>query len=386
VRKLAANREKYDDLALVLGGGGAHAAYEVGFLRCLARYYPDLQIPILTGVSAGAINAVFLANHSGPFGKAVTDLSKIWRNLTIDQVFRIDSLSLLKNYFHWQASLISGGLIQAPTGQGLVDPGPLRHLLRRCFSVNGDVLGGIEANLRGKRLKAVAVTGTDYGADRAVTWVQGRNIESWERPHRGSLTAELTVEHIMASTALPLFFPAVRVDNTWYGDGGMRQSAPLAPALHLGANRILAVSTRFEGAVRKAEPSTRKGHPPPAQVIGTLLNSIFLDMLVQDARVLKRINRLVRQTKNPPECGAREVGFFLLQPSRNIGELSGQFRHNLPAMFNHLVRGLGTHRVEVPHWLSIVMFDAPYLQRMMEIGEADAEKKMGEISDLLEKD
>jgi len=383
---LVAKGEKNDDLALVLGGGGAHAAYEVGFLCCLARHYPELHIPILTGVSAGAINAVYLANHSGPFGKAVADLAEVWRNLTIDQVFRTDSFSLLKNYFHWQASLISGGLIQAPTGQGLVNPTPLRRLLRRCFRANGDILGGIDANLRANRLKAVAVTGTDYGADRAVTWVQGRNIESWDRPHRGSLPTELTVEHIMASTALPLFFPAVWVGETWYGDGGMRQSAPLAPALHLGAKRILAVSTRFEGSSEKRLPSTPPGHPPPAQVIGTLLNSIFLDMLVQDAHVLEKINSLVRQMADPQECDARQVGLFLLQPSRDIGELSGQFRHNLPAMFNHLVRGLGTHRVENPHWLSIVMFDAPYLQRMMEIGEADAEEKMQGIADLVESD
>ena len=369
---------------MVLGGGGAHAAYQVGFLRCLARYYPNLEIPILTGVSAGAINAVFLANHSGPFRTAVEDLARMWHGLTIDQVFRTDSWSLLKNLLHWHIGLISGGLVETPTGRGLVDPAPLRTLLKHAFDTRGTNIEGITDNLQRGRLKAVAVTATDYCRDRAVTWVQGEKIATWERSHRHSIATNLNLDHIMASAALPLFFPAVQVDGNWYGDGGMRQTSPLAPALHLGADRILAVSTRYERPPEKSEPPARLDHPPPAQVIGTLLGSIFLDLLVQDARVLERINRLVRETPDRMKGSAREVELFLLQPSCNIGQLSSKFRYNLPRMFNHLVRGLGTHRVDSPDWLSIVMFEAPYLERMIAIGEADAEKQLENIAKLVE--
>jgi len=373
-------------LALVLGGGGAHAAYQVGFLRALAREFPDLEIPILTGVSAGAINAVYLANHTGSFKQAVDDLVAMWQGLTIDQIFRTETLSLLKNLLHWQLSLMSGGLIRSPTERGLVDSSPLHHLLQREFFRDGQMLAGIESKLQACRLKAVAVTATDYHSDRAVTWVQGKDVESWKRPHRFSIEAELSLEHVMASTALPLFFRAVQIGNQWYGDGGMRQTSPLAPALHLGAARILAISTRYERQLEKQSALIDTSQPQPAQIVGTLLGSIFLDLLVQDARNLERINQLVSKLPEAERDGLREVQLFLLQPSSNISELSGELRHHLPWMFNYLVRGLGTHKVVSPDWLSLVMFDANYLKRLMEIGEQDAKKSMAHVAELVAPD
>ncbi|MEJ2470212.1 MAG: patatin-like phospholipase family protein [Desulfuromonadales bacterium] len=377
-------KNHHDLLALVFGGGGAHAAYEVGFLRGLASHYPELDAPILTGVSAGALNAVFLANHRGPFAVAVEDLSRLWQNLTIEQVFRTDSISLLKNLLHWQISLVSGGLIQAPSGRGMVDPSPLRTLLEGQFATDGTALGGIRENLRRGHLKALAISATDYCADRAVTWVQGKEIASWDRPHRYGVTAELTIDHIMASAALPLFFPAVRVEDCWFGDGGLRQTAPLAPALHLGAQRILAVSTRYEKPDDGLSTVSLAEHPPPAQVIGTLLNAIFLDLFLQDAQMMERINRLLAERTGDTASGFRHIDFFLQRPSRNISELADTFQHDLPKMFRYLVRGLGTHRAGSPGWLSIVMFDTSYLREMMAIGEADARDKMTDIAAVIE--
>lgn len=376
--------EKTGTLALVLGGGGAHAAYQVGFLRALARHYPALEVPVLTGVSAGAINAVFLANHSGPFSAAVGDLDAMWRNLSIDQVFRSDSLSLLRKIFHWQISLASGGMIRTPSVGGLVDSGPLQNLLEQQFSTGVGSLSGIESNIEQGRLKAVAVTATDYRTDRAVTWVQGREYETWQRTHRYSVSTRLTIEHIMASSALPLLFPAIRIQENWFGDGGMRQSSPLSPALHLGADRILAVSTRYDPRPDENLGRAATDQPPPAQVIGTVLGSIFLDLLVQDARSLRRINQLVRSLPAEEKQGFREIGLFLLQPSCDIDALSGRFRHHLPGLFHYLARGLGTHKILSPHWLSLIMFDTRYLQRLMEIGAADAERRMEDIAALIE--
>jgi NTE family protein len=379
------HREDNPALALVLTGGGAHAAYEVGFLRCLAKHYPDLKIPILTGVSAGAINAVFLANHSGPFSVAVEDLAKLWEKLTIDQIFKSDSFSLLKNFLHWQVSLISGGLIQAPSGRGLVDSSPLRKMLERQFNPQGEELRGIKDNLEKGTLRAVAISATDYGSDRAITWIQGTEIVGWDRAHRYGLSTEIVIDHIMASSALPLFFPAVYVNGSWFGDGGIRQTSSLAPALHLGASHILAVSTHYEKKQADVPEAFATDHPYPAQILGTLLNSVFLDLILRDARVLERINYLLKKIPEGATSEFREIDLFLLQPSQNISELSGEHWRDMPKMFNYLTKGWGTQRLSSPDWLSVVMFDASYIRRIMDIGKTDAAQQMPEIAKVVEK-
>ena len=367
------------DLALVLSGGGARAAYQVGFLRCLARHYPQLSIPILTGVSAGAINAAFLANHRGSFAEAVDDLSALWRSLTVDQVFRTDSWNLTKIVARWGASLVFGGLGLAPAVRGLVDTSPLEQLLETRLAGAGGRLTGVSENLLQGRLKALAITGTNYGTGQAVTWIQGKGIAMWERPHRRSIATEMSLNHIMASAALPLFFPAVKVGEAWFGDGGIRQSAPLAPALHLGAERILAISTRYERSMAEADIPVVHGYPPPAQILGAMMNSVFLDVLDQDVRSLERINCLLSKIPPGAEPGASPVQIFRLRPSCDIGKLSRRFEPSLPGMFRYLERGIGTHKTLSPDWLSMVMFEPGYLEGLLAIGEVDAEARMAEI-------
>jgi len=371
------------NLTLVLTGGGALAAYQVGFLRCVARHHPDLQISVFTGVSAGAFNAAFLASHQGRFLDAVEDLANLWRNLTIDQIFRIDTLSLARNLFGWGLRL-STGLSWGPGAvKGMVDTEPLARLFHRTLSPGNGILEGLEENLRKDRLKALAVTGTNYATGQSVTWVQGRNIATWDRPHRRSVQTEITVDHVLASCALPLLFPAVKVGDTWFGDGGIRQSAPLSPALHLGAERILAITTRYQKTMEEADLPAIPGYPPPAQVLGIMLNAVFLDVLGQDVKQLERINRLIRDLPDPKPEGLRPVNAFLLRPSRDLGRLAGEFEKSLPKTFRFLGRALGTHRTASPDWLSMVLFDPGYLKTLIEIGEADAEGQMGEVEELL---
>ncbi len=372
-----------NDLALVLSGGGARAAYQVGLLRCLAKHFPELSIPILTGVSAGAINAAFLANHRGSFAEAVDDLTTVWRRLSLDQVFRVDTWSLTKNVVSWGSRLLFGGGDTDSSVRGFVDTSPLDTLLRKIFADHDGKLSGIGENLRQGRLKALAITGTNYATGQAVTWVQGKNINMWERPHRRSSIAEFSVDHIMASAALPLFFPAIEVDGRWYGDGGIRQSAPLSPALHLGAKRILAISTRFVCPTDEAISPMIHGYPPPAQILGALMNSIFLDVLDQDARALERVNQLLKKIPPGVETGSARVDLFMLRPSSDIGKISSQFESRLPGLFRHLGRSIGTKRTNSPDWLSMVMFEPRYIERMLKIGEADAEAKLEEIAALL---
>lgn len=371
------------DLGLVMGGGGARAAYQIGFLRCLARRFPHLQLPYLTGVSAGALNAALLASHHGSFLQAVEELSQLWGNLTMDHVFRVDTRSLAMNSVRWLRQLGGGGVRGRNQVRGLVDTEPLRvHLTESLHAVNGE-LTGIGANLARGRLKAVAISTTSYSTGESVTWLQGENIRTWSRPGRMTRDTIMTVEHIMASAALPLLFPAVQLGNEWYGDGGIRLTAPLSPALHLGARRVIAISTRYARSAEEAEVSSIHGYPPPAQVAGVLLNAVFLDLLDNDAHRLERLNRLLEAVPDEHETGLDRIKLLVLRPSQDLGKLSGQFEARLPRSFRFLTRGLGTKETDSPDVLSLILFQPDYLRALMELGEEDAMARVDEIEAFL---
>lgn len=372
-----------DHLALVLSGGGSRAAYQVGFLRCLAKKFPNLQVPIITGVSAGAINAAFLANYQGTFAAAVEELSNLWLDLTVEQVICVDTWKLLKNVFRWMVRLGSGGIKKGSSARSLLDSTPLRELLEKTLASEKNIISGIGKNLHNGRIKAVAITGTNYATGQSITWVQGEDIRIWNRPWRRSIITDITIDHIMASAALPLIFPAVKVGNAWYGDGDIRQSTPLSPAIYLGANRILSISTRYGRSLAEANMPVCSGYPPPAQIAGVVLNSIFLDALDQDVRTLERTNQLLEHLSEEQHVNRHKVDLFVMRPSRDLGELAGTFEPDLPKMFRYLSRGLGTHETKSPDWLSMVMFNRKYVGTLVKLGEADAEKHATEISKLL---
>src|ERR1700730_18369794 len=281
---------------LVPAGGGARAAYQVGVLRCIARHLPNAKFDIITGVSAGAINAVFLASRHAPLREVIEELTSVWRPLRVKDVMEIDSRALVRNVVAWGTKLVSGGGPDAPRVHGLVDTAPLRKVLEQLFPLNGEgEIIGIAENIARGDPKAVAVTTLDYTTGRTVTWTQGSNVEMWERPLRRSVLANISVDHIMASAALPIIFPAVKVGRHYHGDGGIRLSAPLAPALHLGATRILAISTHYEKTFSEADEPQTVGYPPLAQILGQLANSVFLDVMDEDAIRLERSNEFLRE-------------------------------------------------------------------------------------------
>ena len=372
------------ELALVMGGGGARGAYQVGLLRHLARRYPSLRLPILTGVSAGAVNVAHLAQHTGTFSAAVTSLERLWRSLSPEQVFRVDASALLGNLVRWGVRLVSGGKVSETQTKGLVDTTPLRTFLTRAFVPQDGVLTGIEQNIARGSLRAVALSTTDYATGQSIVWMQGRNIEEWERPKRRSVSTRLTVDHVMGSSALPFFFPAVKIGDSWHGDGGIRLTAPLSPALHLGAHKILAISTRYERSQAEANLPATRGYPPPAQVLSILYNAIFLDLIDQDVVRLQKMNFVLR--KLPPETrdGMRVVNILVLRPSRDLGMLSSEYEPLLPGFFRFMTRGLGTRQTASPDILSLLMFQADYLGRLIELGEADAEARADEIDAFLQ--
>lgn len=373
-----------EELGLVMGGGGARAAYQVGFLRTVARRFPELHVPYITGVSAGAINAALLASHHGTFLQAVRELSHLWGNLTVKDVFRVDAASLAMNGFRWLRQLASGGFGGAKSQvRGLVDTQPLRDFLTEALHAVDGELTGIQYNLDRGRLKALALSTTSYSTGASVTWLQGTDVEGWKRPKRRTETATITIEHIMASTALPLLFPAVQLENAWYGDGGIRLAAPLSPVLHLGARRVLAISTRYEKGPDEADETAIHGYPPPAQVAGVLLNSIFLDLLDNDALRLERLNQLLAMLPPEHRAGLEPVKLLVLRPSQDLGKLASQFEAQLPRSFRFLTRGLGTRETKSPDILSFVLFQPDYLRTLMEIGEADADARIEEIAHFL---
>lgn len=279
--------------------------------------------------------------------------------------------------------LISGGLVTPPKTRGFLETKPLDELLHEAYAAVDGELTGVEANLTRGKLKALAISATSYSTGQSVTWVQGRDITLWERPQRVAVKTNIRVEHVMASAALPIFFPAVQVGNAWYGDGGIRLAAPLSPALHLGAEKILAVSTRYDRTRAESDIQVIHDYPPPAQVLGVLMNAVFLDLVDQDAMRLIRMNRLIERLPLDQRDGMRPVKLLVMRPSRDLGKLVAEYEPKLPPAFKFMTRGLGTRETRSPDMLSMLMFQRDYLTRLMEIGEADAEMRAEEVAEFL---
>jgi NTE family protein len=375
--------EKSDSFALVLTGGGARAAYQVGVLREFLRHRPGVRFDIITGVSAGAINALYLAAYRGRLEDGVEALSDVWRTLHLDKVVEIDPPSLAGSVLAWGAKLVSGGATVAPRVHGLVKTDPLRRLLERLLPENEEgEIAGLAENLGRCEPEAVAVTTLDYTTGQTVTWAAGCDVPMWERPLRRSVRAKLTIDHVLASASLPIIFPAVQLGKHWHGDGGIRLSAPLSPALHLGAGRILAVSTHHAKSFAEADRPQTIGYPPLAQILGQLMDAIFLDAMDEDASRLERANRFLRELPPGERHGYRLVDLVVIRPSQDLGHLASQFEPELPRAFRFLTRSLGTQETSNADFLSLLMFVPEYLQKLIEMGEADARARMADLERL----
>ena len=208
-------------------------------------------------------------------------------------------------------------------------------------------------------------------------------MKAWERPLRRSRVTRITLDHVLASAALPLFFSAVELDGAWYGDGGIRLTAPCSPAIHLGATRILALSTRYAASREEADQPMVSGYPPPLQISGQLLNAIFLDDLSRDANELERINMLLRDVAPEKRRGLRPIKLLVARPSFDLSKLVAKFEPRLPRVFRHLTRSLGSRETSSPDVLSLLAFDPEYIAALIEIGERDAAAQAADIRSLL---
>lgn len=367
-------------LALVLTGGGARAAYQVGVLTAIAERLPGIEFPILTGVSAGAINATYLAAYRGPFRTAVEKLRGEWSRLTADHVYRVRpahiALSALRALE--QTTLGRGGGSAAL--RGLMDMQPLQAFLEGCID-----LTGIDANIAAGRLRAAALTATSYTLGQTVTFVHGASdVPLWQRAMRFSVRARLTLDHIMASSAIPILFPAVRLADGFYGDGSIRQTAPLSPALHLGARAILAIGLHARPPLSVSRPPSGE-YPSMAEVAGLLFHSIFLDALDADAERLEQVNRLLAAPPGVRTAAAalQPVSLLLLQPSRDLGALAVGASALLPKMMRLIVWAMGGRGNKASDFLSYLLFDPAYTSRLIELGYDDGRKQWARIEALL---
>jgi NTE family protein len=358
------------DLAVMLTGGGARAAYQVGLLKGLTRNFPSLRFQIITGVSAGAINAIFLASREGTLAKRVDDLADVWCELVCDHIFRFDALSFLP----FRSAFKSQSHPRA------LDTTPLGKLLQRVFDCRpGEPIEGIIRNLSSGDISAVALMTLDYTTGQCVRWFQGREIDGFEGPNRRSEQTQLTLEHVLASSALPFLFPAICIGNRWYGDGGIRLAAPLSPAVHLGASRIIAMSTGYRRRPHEASTPVVNGYPPAAQIASQLVNAVFLDVIDEDVERMARMNELL--LKIPPEQrdGLKPIDLLVLRPSVDLGALAASYEHRLPRNVRLLTRALGARESESPDFLSMLMFEPSYTQCIIDIGERDVDRRMDEI-------
>lgn len=367
-------------LGLVLSGGGARAAYQVGVLNYIAEHVPNTQFSIMIGVSAGAINVAHFANDAGSFSDASRSLVETWRELRSNHVYEIEST------FRVLRTVLMRGILgqnsETSTTEelrSLANTSPLKKYLERHLEAVNGRLVGVSRNIRDGRLRAVAIVTTNYTTGQTVTWVQGDDFERWERPNRVGINTVLTIDHIMASTSLPFLFPAVNIGDAWYGDGGIRLASPLAPAIHLGADRVLAISTRYSRTRAEADQPLVEGYPPASQIFGLLTNAVFLDALDDDALMMDRINRLVERLEPGQRMGLRPVRLLLLRPSVDLGKIAGNYEATLPTSLEIFSRVLGTGETRSPDWLSLLLFERDYISRLIDIGYEDARRQHGEI-------
>ena len=371
--------------ALVLSGGGARAAYQAGVLQAIAELLPDPTrnpFAIICGTSAGAINAATLACGAENFRGAVQRLSEVWRHMRVRHVYRADPLGVAVSGARWLAALTLGWLIRR-NPRSLLDNTPLGEMLARGLDFSG-----IDRSIAAGALRAVSITASGYGTGQSVSFFQApAEISPWCRAQRVGARARLGLEHLLASCAIPFVFPAVKINREWFGDGSMRQLAPIAPAIHLGAERILVVAAGRLGDERAPRRSSDI-YPSLAQVAGHALSSIFLDGLAVDIERLQRINNtlsLIPETVRQEQgLALRPIRTLVLAPSQRLDYLAARHARSLPWPVKLLLSGLGALRRNGGALTSYLLFEATYTRALMDMGYRDTLARREEVLDFLD--
>jgi NTE family protein len=375
------------DVGLVLTGGGARAAYQVGVSWALGEILGSRMSPfsVFTGVSAGAINAVALGAGADDFSTAATRLREVWLKLTPDRVYRTDAGRLLGIGSRWMRDLSAGAVFGSSRINFLLDTSPLQELLTQVLPIPR-----LRRHFASGLLRGVAVTATNYLTGMAVSFFDGQPpIQPWIRSTRAGVREKLRLHHVMASAAIPIFFPPVRIRGAFYGDGCVRLSAPLSPAIHLGAERIVAVSVRQwrEPEHLLTARHNRGGTLAASEIAGVLMNAVFLDSLEADVERLERVNTTVsiltpEQREQLPHA-LRNVPILVLRPSLDLGALAEDQYKRFPRMLRYLLKGIGADNGNGSDLLSYLAFEPVYVSRLVQLGYEDTLERRGELEDFL---
>lgn len=370
--------------ALILTGGGARAGYQAGVLKAIRELLPEPRrnpFPILCGTSAGAINAASMAVWAEDFGAGVDNLLQVWENFRAYQVYRADPAGIGLAGARWLSTLALGWLTRrAP--RSLLDNSPLRRLLGEGLD-----FGRIAQAIESGALHSVSITCSGYSSGQSVSFFQGRaGLEGWRRSQRIGAPAAITLDHLMASSAIPFIFPAVHLNREWFGDGSMRQVAPVSPAIHLGADKILVI-----GAGRLADENARpagRTYPSLAQIAGHALSSIFLDSMSVDLERMSRINRtleLIPETvRREGAVALRPIDVLVIAPSQRLDHLAARHARSLPWAVRMLLRGIGAMNQNGGALTSYLLFEQAYTRALIELGHADTMARRDEVLQFLD--
>jgi len=369
---------------LVLTGGGARAAYQVGVVKAVRDILGSPvknPFPIVCGTSAGAINAATLAVFADNFSRGVANLLEVWEHMRCHHIYRTDPWHILKSGARWLAAMM---LVSRRNPISLLDNHPLKEMLEKNLPFER-----IQQHIDSGALYAVCVTASGYTTGQSVSFFQGGSgLEGWERNQRIGAAVPLKLELLLASAALPFIFPAVKVHREYFGDGSMRQIAPVSPALHLGADRVLIVGTGRQTLDQSRARSNV--YPSLAQIAGHALNSIFLDSLMVDIERMERINRTVKLI--PPDklsdstIQLRPVKVLFITPSQPLERIAARFIHELPATVRFILRPTGALNRSGSNLASYLLFEESFCRALIDLGYQDTISRESEVKEFFEPD
>ncbi len=369
--------------ALVLGGGGARAAYQVGVLRAIVQGYPrnhGIPFDILCGTSAGAVNATSLATHAGCFHLAVKKLNYIWGNFKTEQVYKSSISGVLKHLAKMALKGLQANTINPDSGC-LLDNEPLKNLLNNVMDFKR-----IDNNISHGKLTALSIDASCYDDSKSMTFFQAKqNINNWSRARRRGVRSQLYTSHLLASSAIPLVFPSVKLNRQYFGDGSVHQLAPLSSPIHLGADKIMVINL---DSTNKPTNNKSQHHPSAASIAGHLLDTIFSDTLNSDLERLQRVNNTISLVPEDhrKEYALRPIETLVIRPSQDLGEIAAKYYYHMPFAIRSLLRVFGINQRTESSIISYLLFEKAYTNALIELGYQDAMSQLTTINNFLAKE